>query len=244
MSLFTLCLFYFELSHVQNSTWATKFLIRKFRINDNDDIAGHQEFAQWLMQEKPKRRAGKQLPVGKSWKTTADPWRRVTKCSFGLDYMKCYPFSDTEMEDRESCVSGLIGYDDNGTHFLVTVKWRFGLLTYADNPVQRYNVYSQRLSVYVQYVASDIQAPGPDIASPYQDLERSSRPLDVMYDNGSTIIIFDNSETCSVHDSLISARGEWEIRWRRLPFYITSNTYEDDERMTLDCMKAITQGES
>jgi len=189
-------------------------------------------------------RVGKPFLVGKSWKTIADPWRGVTKCSFGLDYMKRYPFSETQMEGKEACVSGLIGYDDNGTHFLVRMKWRFGLLTYADNPVRRYNVYSQRLSVYVQHVASDLRAPELESLSPYQGLERSSRPLDVVYDNGSTIIIFDNPETCSIHDSLISARGELESRWRRLPFYLTNDSHEEDEQMTLDCMKVITQGES
>ena len=120
----------------------------------------------------------------------------------------------------------------------------FGLLTGADNPVHRYNVYSQRLSVYVQYAASDLQIPGPDFVSPYQGLEHSSRPLEELYDNGSTIIIFDNSETRSIYDSLIPARGEWESRWRRLPFYLTNDYPEKNEQMTLECMKIITQGKS
>ena len=34
----------------------------------------------------------------------ADPWRGVKKCSFGLDYMKRYPLSETQIEDKESCV--------------------------------------------------------------------------------------------------------------------------------------------
>ena len=223
-----------------------KFLINKFRIKQNDDngdIVGPQEFADWLLQKMPQRRARKPLLVGKSWKTTADPWRSVTKCSFGLDYMKHYPCGNAEKEDKESCVSGLLGYDNHGTHFLVAVKWRFGLLTTVDNPVQRYNVYSQRLSVYVQYAASDLQTPWPGIESPYC-LEDGSRPLGELYDNGNTIIIFDNSMTRSIYDSLISARGEWESRWRRLPFYLADDYQEDGEQMTLDCMRVITQGKS
>ncbi|CUS11241.1 unnamed protein product [Tuber aestivum] len=210
--------------HVQNCTWATKFLIHKFRIKDNDDIVGLQEFGDWLLQKKPQRRAGKPLLVGKSWKTTADPWRRVVKCSFGMDYMKHYPCVDAEIEDKESCVSGLMGYDDN-----------------ADNPVHRYNVFSQRLSAYVQYAAPDLPTPGPDFESPYQGLEHGSRPLQELYDNGSTVILFDNSETRSIYDSLISARGEWESRWRRLPFYFTNDDPEEDGQMALECMKIITQ---
>ena len=216
-------------------------MIDKFRIEDNGDIVGKQGFADWLLQNKPKRRAGKPLLVGKSWKTTADPWRGVTKCSFGLDYMKHYRCDDAEMEDKGFYVSGLMGYDDNGTHFLVTMKWRFGLLTTADDPVQRYNVYSQRLSVYVQCAASDLQVPGPDFISPYQ----GSRHLEERYDNGSTIIIFDNSETGSIYDSLIPARGEWESRWRKLQFYLTSDfKCRENEQLVLECMMIVTQGKS
>ncbi|CAZ79658.1 unnamed protein product [Tuber melanosporum] len=208
--------------HVQNCTWARRFLIHKFRIKDNDDIVGLREFGDWLLQKRPQRRAGKPLLVGKSWKTTADPWRGVTKCSFGMDYMKHYACGDTEVESKETCVVGLMGYDEN------------------DNPVHRYNVYSQRLSVYVQYAAPGLQTPGPDVVSPYQCLEHG-RPVQELYDNGSTIIVFDSSETGSIYDSLISARGEWESRWRRLPFYLANDYPDEDEKMTLECMKVITQ---
>lgn len=64
-----------EGSHVQNCTWATKFLVHKFRIKDDDPIVGLQQFGDWLLQKKPQRRAGKPLMAGKSWRTTADPWR-------------------------------------------------------------------------------------------------------------------------------------------------------------------------
>lgn len=104
-----------------------------------------------------------------------------------------------------------------------------------------YNVYSQRMSAYVQYASSDLQTPGPDFVSPYQDLGPGSRPLADLYDNGNTIIVFDNSETHCIHDSLISARGEWESRWRRLPFYITNDLLGENEA-ALECMKIITQG--
>ena len=67
-----------------------------------DDIASHQEFAPWLTQEKPERRARKPFQVGgKSWKMIADPWGGVKKCSFGLGYMKRYPHSETQIEDKE-----------------------------------------------------------------------------------------------------------------------------------------------
>ncbi|KAG0643438.1 hypothetical protein HOY80DRAFT_1007433 [Tuber brumale] len=209
--------------HVQNCVWATRFLIYKFRIKDNDDIVGLREFGDWLLQKKPRRRAGKPLLVGRSWKTTSDPWRGVTKCSFGVDYMKHYACGDTEVEYKETGVFGLMGYDEN------------------DNPVRQYNVHSQRLSVYVQYAAPGLQTPGPDVVSPYQGLEHGARPVQELYDNGNTIIVFDDSATTSIYDSLISARGEWESRWRRLPFYLANDHPEEDEEMALECMKIITQ---
>lgn len=40
----------------------------------------------------------------------------VTKCSFGMDYMKHYACRDAESAvDKEQRVVGLMGYDANGT---------------------------------------------------------------------------------------------------------------------------------
>lgn len=113
-------------------------------------------------------------------------------------------------------------------------------MTYAD---KKYNIYSQRLSVYFQYVAPDLRIPKSKDESPYKDPGGGDIQPD-SYDNGSTIIIFDNPGTCSIHDSLISARGGWESGWRRLPSYLTSSSHGEKEQMPLDCMKVITQGKS
>lgn len=78
------------------------------------------------------------------------------------------------------------------------------------------------------------------MVSPY-GAER--RPLDQRYDNGNTIIIFDNSQSNSILDTVITARGEWESRWRRLPFYISSRldlNFRHDEIPGI-CMRIITQ---
>jgi hypothetical protein len=108
---------------VQNCTWASKFLIHKFRIKDDDGVVSLQEFGDWLLQKKPQRRAGKPLLTGKSWRTTADPWRGVTKCSFGLDYMKHYACDDSETGEKETKVLGLMGYDQNGIAVSFTCSW-------------------------------------------------------------------------------------------------------------------------
>lgn len=47
----------------------------------------------------------------------------VTKCSFGMDYMKHYACRDAESAvDKEQRVVGLMGYDANGTKSLRSQK--------------------------------------------------------------------------------------------------------------------------
>lgn len=72
--------------------------------------------------------------------------------------------------------------------------------------------------------------------SPYSTVSR----LDERYDNGNTIIVFDNSQTGSIEDTILPARGEWESRWRRLPFNM-AHVGATPETVALECMKAITQ---
>lgn len=101
--------------HVQNWMEATKFLSHVLRLTDGSDLTGQAGFSDWLMQKKPQRRAGKPLLVGKSWKVSSDPWRRVTKTAMGLDYMRRYTCSDSAVaEDKSSKVHALMGYDTSG----------------------------------------------------------------------------------------------------------------------------------
>ena len=70
----------------------------------------------------------------------------------------------------------------------------------------------------------------PDIENPYKERPETQDPheyvphLDTL-DNGNTIIIFENSESGSINDTLITARQEWESRWRRLPFYLACGLF-------------------
>ena len=57
-------------------------------------------------------------------------------------------------------------------------------------------------------------------------------------DNGNTIIIFENSITGSVKDTLIGARQEIESRWRRLSFYLPA---DNEETLTAECMDFVLQ---
>ena len=60
-------------------------------------------------------------------------------------------------------------------------------------------------------------------------------------DNGNCMIIFENSESGSIFDTLIAARQEWESRWRRLPFVLAAESRDvsTDALMALECTKTI-----
>ena len=65
-------------------------------------------------------------------------------------------------------------------------------------------------------------------------------------DNENVIIIFENSKSCSIEDTLIAARREWESRWRRLPFYLAMSQEHDndvskDDDLAVQCMRLVIQ---
>ena len=84
------------------------------------------------------------------------------------------------------------------------------------------------------------------VESPYKEGRDENEPhryvpqLDTL-DNGNVIIIFENSISNTVQDTLIGARQQWESRWRRLPFYLGVETHDmsSDDSMALECMKII-----
>jgi hypothetical protein len=130
----------------------------------------------------------------------------------------------------------------------------------ADQPCYGFDVYVQRLSVYVQLSdGAPGQAVDPDIPNPYneeayeeyQRLKKSYGNVDAnvhqeryipklrTLDNSNTIIIFENSQSGSVKDTLIGARQELESRWRRLTFYLPREDMENDETLATECMDFI-----
>lgn len=86
----------------------------------------------------------------------------------------------------------------------------------------------------------------PDIENPYEANNSKDDPheyfprLDSL-DNGNVIILFENSCSGSIDDTMITAREQWESRWRRLPFYLAYESHDvaNDDRMALECMKII-----
>jgi hypothetical protein len=78
--------------HVQNASWATRFLLRKFNIDATNDLLGT-SFGRWAKYERPQTRANKPVLNGRTFRTQRDPWRGISRTSFGCDYLKHYPVS-------------------------------------------------------------------------------------------------------------------------------------------------------
>lgn len=138
----------------------------------------------------------------------------------------------------------------------------------VDEPICGHDVYVQRLSCYIQHkqTPSENRLPRDDLP-----LRRHFYPPDVYgdnddddnydktatkdkieykkqrlrhLDNGNVIIIFDNSSSGNIDDTLIPARRDLECRWRRLPFHLAFESrepieHDDDAKLALNCSKAI-----
>jgi hypothetical protein len=56
---------------------------------------------------------------------------------------------------------------------------------------------------------------------------------------GSTMIVFEASQTGHPGDTLIQAREEIEVRWRRMMFYLSRDDFGSDDRLALECMDLV-----
>ena len=179
--------------------------------------------------------------AAKTFRTQRDPWRGISRAAFGCDYLKHYERQSIDPPGFKPMME-LNHYDE------------------ADQPCYGYDVYVQRLSVYCQLSSGPPgQAVDPDIPNPYdeeayteyQRLKKSYGNVDanedpnryvpklLSLDNGNTVIIFENSQSGSVKDTLIGARQELESRWRRLTFYMAREDLENDDTLATECMDFI-----
>ncbi|EZG03547.1 hypothetical protein H106_06995 [Trichophyton rubrum CBS 735.88] len=223
--------------HVQNADWAKEYLLRKFNIDNRDDLVGN-DFGKYVRHKNPERRGGRPFLNGKTWKVQYDPWRGISKTSFGLDYLKQYHKS-VHLTPRHRRSPG-----DDTLKMMELDSWGD-----QDNPSRGYDVYVQRLSCYIQHKQAtglpSLEIEDSDIKNPYhiEDCQAGDSPekrKDVYVpclsslDNGNAILIFDNSHTGCLEDTLIPPRQTWEERWRRLPFFLafeSKDLVESDEQL-------------
>ena len=93
----------------------------------------------------------------------------------------------------------------------------------------------------------------PEIRNPYKqipgsggtgyDTDQYHLPRLEDLDSGSAILLFEESVSGSIEDTVIASRRATESRWRRLPFYLAFESPEsmDDDQMALQCTKMIMQ---
>ncbi|KAL9108351.1 MAG: hypothetical protein Q9227_006811 [Pyrenula ochraceoflavens] len=231
-----------RLFHVQNAPWATRFLLKKFNIQDKDDVVGT-DFGHYARYKRPERRGGKPFLTGRTWRVTHDPWRKIAKTSFGLDYLKPYRVHDQSGRGR-----GRTRQEFDAQNLKMM---EFNCYDRDENPTYGYDVFIQRLSCYVQHKERSPPSPSKVVDSPYHDgyvdpqkaeEDHKYRPKLDTLDNENAIIIFENSHSGLITDTLIAAREEWEKHWRRLPFYLayeSTNVKESEDLLGVQCAKMI-----
>jgi hypothetical protein len=230
-----------RLIHVQNAWWARRFLLRKFNIDPTDDLVGT-SFGKWAAFTSPQRRAGKPMLNGKAFRNQRDPWRGISRCAFGMDYLKTYKPGQCGPARDGYKMMELNGFDPAGDAAYLN------------------DVYVQRVSVYVQKNDGvGVKVPtDPDLRNPYSLSESQEQdalkrryskiaaeqgvedyfPILKSLDNGTTVIIFEDSQTGNAADTLIGARQEAETRWRRLTFYLPKEELSEEE-LGLECLNLI-----
>ena len=224
--------------HVQNAPWATQYLLRKFNINARDDLVGT-DFGRYVKYKRPEQRGGKPLLSGKTWKTQHDPWRGISRTALGIDYLKPYRLQNQAFQPELKSKAAA-----------ACKMFELNCFDAEDNPQYGYDAYVQRLSCYIQHKEAPSEIPNdPDIENPYKEDPKNEHNNPHEYiphletlDNQNAIIIFENSQSGSIEDTMIAARKQWESRWRRLPFYLAFETHDDpqdDSAMALQCMRLI-----
>jgi len=109
--------------HVQNAWWAQRFLLRKFNIDNASHSVIDTDFGDWVKKSQPERRAGKPVMNGRSWKTTHDPWRGISRTMWVMDYLKQYTayLGNGGEEISASKFMELNDYDEEGLLSLLNI---------------------------------------------------------------------------------------------------------------------------
>jgi len=227
--------------HVQNATWATHFLLKRFNIDHPSEIVGMRGFSKWARYEKPRQRQGKPFPNGRAFREQTDPWRNISRTAFGLDYLKVYPTAPSDRR-RQRSVFGDKPIDAKMMH----------LNAYEDSHSPHgYDVSVQRVSVYVQRTLGPPGRVSPDIevrnpyakrrangSHPGKETQDDRVDLDTL-DNTNTVIIFETSASMMLEDCLVQPRQDFEKRWRRLSFYLKKEEALNDARLAAQCTNLV-----
>ncbi|KAF2083625.1 hypothetical protein K490DRAFT_151, partial [Saccharata proteae CBS 121410] len=248
--------------HVQNAPWATRWLLQKYDIgrgngngrhgrrNEDGQVGGADDgmgkaFARWARFEEPQRRAGKPVLNGKTFSGQRDPWRGVRRGGFGLDYLKCYRVGGEDGDgDGDGDGGEGEGWDEN------VKMMELNGYDEVEEPLYKYDAFVQRVSVYMQRRDEDEIGEGggaegngnavaSTVGSESNGMNRREVSRKELYAAGNAIVIFEHSQSNSIEDTLVSARGEIELRWRRLLFYLKRDQIRTDDDLASECIDSI-----
>ena len=123
-----------RLFHVQNCQWAVNFFFKKFNLKP-DELVGS-DFGRYAKHTKPARRGGKPLLKARLWPVQHDPWRKISRTAFSMDYLKLYEAKDKtpQQEDAFGRFTELNCFDQD------------------DDPKCWWNVYPQRTVSFLLYI--------------------------------------------------------------------------------------------
>ncbi|KAF3928385.1 hypothetical protein ABW21_db0208722 [Orbilia brochopaga] len=220
-----------RLFHIQNFPEAIEFFVHKYRMHDKKDVEGWDNWKDWVYHFRPQRRAGKAVPMAKTFKKRQMPG--LAKVAWGMDCLKIMRVKyrpddkkhpDTKVAELKGFLEDRTGDSADEIHGGMRAEdpWAdkmdderspspHWIETDPNNPRvahHTHDVYSQRLSVYLQWVTNEVRKPTP---VPSDDTRRKAVDL---FDPGSTIVVFDNSESLSIEDTVVPAHGEIERIWR------------------------------
>ncbi|KKY23233.1 putativelike mg2+ transporter family protein [Phaeomoniella chlamydospora] len=194
----------FHIFHVQNARWALEILSKEFDLGKNPAGAEFMKYARYKRQDP----GGKPYLVGKSWPLQIDDDTGKRQMYLSFDYLKEYmvtdPFSARPNQGADRMLE-LQCYDDEGNS-------AYGY----DLAVQRLSVFLQHRSIqYSQTFDVTRHAEG---YNEYLDAKTSDLPIHKSKGNADTdaAIIFEESRSHNVHDTLIPARATAEKSWLRL----------------------------
>lgn len=86
---------------------------------------------------------------GRTFRTQLDPWRGISRCAFGLDYLKQYDARRFASTEENYKMMELNTYDE------------------SEYPTYGLDVFVQRVSVYVQRNEGSYIPVGPEVENPY-----------------------------------------------------------------------------
>ena len=198
-----------RLIHVQNASWAKDFLQKRFDMNSNKDIMATLSGNADYC-EKTNQDA-RDIPLrARATPVEHNEERKINRASFECDFLKGYQRSYHSHTRRQKPWLEFRYRDKRNPH------------------APRYDIHVDEISVYLQSGCNHGRKPSEEACND-----------DSKFDNGNTIIIFSDSVTGSLRNSLIGARRGKETQWTRFATKLKYESARMDDAFISNCMEYV-----